>query len=211
MIKALIISNGIEGVGENMFQYSGKLDCTVANVTENFDVDLEPYDLLIVPNGADHVAMLKIKDKVAEFLDRGKALFCFDGWFTNWIPGNKWVHDNSKKTIDIRYKIKTDRYGLFRGIDVADLNFSHGISGWWAVGYIEPTEGADVVIIDTWERPLLVVDEISSKGLMVLSASAPIADYTYGTTDDMDSAESIAQLYRNCVDHLINERNEVFV
>jgi len=197
MINAKVISNGIVGLDEHMFRPNELVTYDFEEITENFDPLLEGYDLLIVPNGSDQVAMLKIKDKVRAFLDRGNTLFCFDGWFTNWIPGNRWIMDNSKKTIDIRYKLETDRYNFFKGVDVKSLNFSHGISGWWACGYIEPARGADVVMSDTWDRPLIVLDEVSTNGTMILTASGPVADYTYATTDDDDSMRDVGKLYRN--------------
>jgi len=197
MIQAKVISNGIEGLDEHMFRPNELITYDFEEVTESFNPQLEGFDLLIVPNGSDQVAMLKIKDKVRAFLEAGNALFCFDGWFTNWIPGNQWVMDNSKKTIDIRYRIKTDHYNLFDGVDVKSLNFSHGISGWWACGYIEAAAGADVVMVDTWNRPMIVLDEVSTNGTMVLTASGPVADYTYATTDDDDSMRDVGKLYRN--------------
>lgn len=197
MIQAKVISNGIEGLDENMFCPNEQITYDFEEVTESFNPQLEGYDLLIVPNGSDQIAMLKIKDKVRRFLDAGNTLFCFDGWFTNWIPGNQWIMDNSKKTIDIRYRIKTDRYNLFTGVEVKSLNFSHGISGWWACGYIEAADEADVIMVDTWDRPMMVLDEVSTNGTMILTASGPVADYTYATTDDDNSMQDIGKLYRN--------------
>ncbi len=194
-LKAAIISNGIEGL-DHLYQSNEKVNYQILEVTRNFNPDLASYDLLIAPNGTDHVALFRIRDKVADFLAAGKTLFCFDGWFTDWIPGNRWIMDNSKKTIDVRYKIKDDPYGISRHFHIADLNFSHGISGWWACGYIEPAPGAKVLIEDTWGRPLVVVDETTTNGLMVLSASGPLADLSYATTDDDKAYQAMSDLYR---------------
>ena len=192
MVNALLISNNIAGLDE--YYVSNELvQYTVGRITKDFDPDLTPYDLLVVPNGSDHVAMLKIKDKVRAFLDAGKALICSDGWFTDWVPGNQWVMDNSKRTIDIRYQLKTDRYGLFNDIDLNELTFSHGMSGWWACGYIRVADGADVVVEDTWQRPIIVLDEVSTNGIMLLTASGPLADVTFSG----DKEEALVKLYRN--------------
>jgi len=211
MIKAKVISNGIEGLDKNMFRPRENITYDFEEVTGNFDPQLEGVDLLIVPNGSDHVAMLNIKEKVRSFLDEGNTLFCFDGWFTNWIPGNQWIMDNSKKTINIRYELKTDRYNLFDDVDIKSLNFSHGISGWWACGYIDANEQADVVMVDTWDRPMIVLDEVSTNGTMILTASGPVADYTYATTDDDDSNRHIGKLYRNMVQMIEKKKKEVMV
>ncbi|MEZ4951019.1 MAG: hypothetical protein R2784_16785 [Saprospiraceae bacterium] len=62
--------------------------------------------------------------------------------------------DNSKKTIDVRYKIQEDSFGLSRHFSVDDLTNTTppGISSWWSCGFIEPAENASVLIEDTWGR-----------------------------------------------------------
>ena len=203
-LKAGLIANGIEGL-DKLYQSNAQIDYELLPVGGDFNPDLEPFDLLIAPNGTDHVAMYRIRKKVQEFLAQGKTLFCFDGWFTDWVPGNRWIMDNSKKTIDIRYSIRDDHFGLAHAFNIKDLNFSHGISGWWACGYIVPAAGASVLIEDTWQRPLVVLDDDTTNGLMVLSASGPLADLSYATTDDEKSYRAMAQLYQSLL-RLVQKR-----
>ena len=192
MLQALLISNGLQGL-ENYYVSNEVVHYTTCLITKDFAPDLAPYDLLVVPNGSDHVAMLKIKDKVRAFLDAGKALVCCDGFFTAWVPGNQWVMDNSRRTQDVRYCPGPDRRGLLRNLDLDQLNFSHGMSGWWACGYIQAAPGADVLLADTWQRPIVVLDEVSTAGRMLLTASGPLADVTYAGQSDT----ALVGLYRN--------------
>jgi hypothetical protein len=194
-LNALLISNGIEGLAQQ-FQANDRITYTLAEIGPGFDPDLSGYDLVIAPNGTDHVALFRIREKIRQFLDGGGALFCFDGWFTDWIPGNRWVMDNSKKTIDVRYILQDDPDGLAQHFSIADLNFSHGISGWWSCGFIEPAPGAQVLIADTWGRALAVIDRVSTNGLIVLTASGPLGDFSYATTDDDGSTQAMADLYQ---------------
>lgn len=203
MLNALLISNNVAGL-ENYYVSSDLVQYTVCRITKDFDPDLMPYDLLVIPNGSDHVAMLKIKAKVRAFLDAGKSMVCSDGWFTDWVPGNQWVMDNKKKTIDTRYKIQTDRYNLFDGLNVDDLTFSHGMSGWWACGYIDAADGADVVMADTWQRPMIVLDEVSTNGSMLLTASGPLADVTYSGSKN----SPLVGLYRNFLAKVVVEKSK---
>lgn len=83
MLNALLISNNVAGL-ENYYVSSDLLQYTVCRITKDFDPDLMPYDLLVIPNGFDHVAMLKIKDKVRAFLDAGKSVK-----LTEWLSGIK--------------------------------------------------------------------------------------------------------------------------
>lgn len=194
-IRALIISNGIEGL-HSLYQPTEAILYDWVEVTPNFNPKLDGYDLLIVPNGSDHIALYRIKDRIKAFLDAGGALFCFDGWFTDWVPGYRWLMDNTQKSIDVRYKIKDDPFQLSQQFEVEDLNFSHGISGWWACGYIECVSPLGHVLIeDTWGRPLVVIDETTTAGLMVLTASAPAADLSYATTDDGAAEKAMTDLY----------------
>jgi hypothetical protein len=194
-IEALLISNGIAGL-EQQFRSNDRVRYSIAEIGPDFDPELQGYDLVIAPNGTDHVALYRIRHKIKAFLDAGGTLFCFDGWFSDWIPGNRWIMDNSKKTIDIRYLLGEDPDGLGKLFSIADLNFSHGISGWWACGYIEPAPSATVLIADTWGRALAVIDRVSTKGLIVMTASGPLADYSYATTDDDRSTKAMTDLYQ---------------
>lgn len=194
MLQALLISNGLQGL-DKYYVSNEQVRYTTCLITKDFDPDLTPYDLLVVPNGSDHVAMLKIRDKVRAFLNAGRALVCCDGFFTAWVPGNQWVMDNARRTQDVRYFPGTDRHHLLDGLDLDQLNFSHGMSGWWACGYIQAAPGADVLLADTWQRPVVVLDEASTPGRMLLTASGPLADVSYAGQADT----ALVALYRNFI------------
>ncbi len=202
MVHAAVISNQIVGL-DDYFQSNPQVAYTFLPVDGRTDHDFLPYDLLVVPNGTDQIAVARLRPRIDEFLAAGKTVFCFDGWFTDWVPGNQWVMDNTKKTIDIRYAVKTDRRGLFDGLPVEDFTFMHGISGWWACGYIQPAPAADVVLEDTWGRAIVVLDETSTNGKLFLTASAPLGDSSYALTDDEALYASLAKLYRRAVERLV--------
>lgn len=199
MLRAIVISNGI-GAAE-AYKTTDEIQYDVVEITPGFDPDFDGYDVLLVPNGSDHVAMLRLRDKVSAFLDEGGVLFCFCGWFTDWIPGNRWVHDASKATRNVRHFVKTDRHGFLDGVNIAKLDHNrHGISGWWACGYIEPAPGADVVLADTWDRALIILDERTTPGVILATASGPLGDFArYGDT------EGLSRIYKNVL-RFVQER-----
>ncbi len=200
MLKAAVISNNVEGI-EHMFTTNNKIAYTLLEITSIFDPDFTGYDLLVVPNGSDNIALYRIREKILQFLNQGKVLFCFDGWYTNWVPGNKWIMNTDYKTIDIRYHLVNDKHKLFEGIDFDKFNFTHGISGWWACGYIETSQPQDVLMADTWNRPIIVIDEHSTEGLMVLTASGPMADLLFGTNSEgQTSWDEIGRFYQKLID-----------
>lgn len=191
VLRGIIISNGIGS--ENSFKNRSEITFDHIIVDKDFEVDLTSYDLLIVPNGADHVAMYRIRDQVQAMLQAGKAVFCFCGWFTDWLPGNRWMHDNTHPTRDVRHHIGHDSHNLLENFPLERLDQNeHGISGWWACGYIESSHPENVLIEDTWGRALVVVDERTTPGLMILTASGPLGDF--GTHSDWGF---LTELYEN--------------
>ena len=201
MLSALVISNGI-GAAE-AYRSNDDIRYDVAEVGPGLNPSFDGYDILLVPNGADHVAMLRVRDRVRAFLDRGGALFCFCGWFTDWIPGNRWIHDNRHPTKDVCHRLGTDRHDLFAGVDLAKFDRNrHGISGWWACGYIKPAAGADAMLLDTWGRALVVLDEATTAGLILATASGPLGEFgDYG-------GGALATVYRNLLRHVASRRSQ---
>lgn len=201
MLTVVVVHNGIHEL-ELMFQPTEAATYTFVptgpGFPERLAAGLANADALLVPNGSDHVAMLDAKNVVREFLDAGKAVLCFDGWFTAWIPGNHWQMDNSRRTIEVRYQIGTDPHNLLDGVNIDELIFNHGISGWWACGYITPAANADVLLTDTWGRAMVVLDEATTPGRMILTSSGPLADFSY----DGNNAHAIARLFRNFLAYL---------
>lgn len=208
MLQAAVVSNGLQGIN-HYFISNERIKYNILEVGKNFNPVLDAYDILVVPNGCDHIAMAGIKEKVAEFLAAGKTLFCMDGWFTDWVPGNQWYMDNSKKSIDVRYHLRTDRHGLFDNVNLDSFTYSHGISGWWACGYIEAAPQADVIVADTWDRAIIVLDEKSTNGTMFLTASGPLGDTAGLATNDYNSLTDLSKLYQNVLLMIINKLQPV--
>lgn len=197
-IKAAVVSNGIEGLRE-YFVSSEVIHYSFLEITKEFNPDLDAFNLLIVPNGSDHIAMFKIKDKVAVFLEKGNTIFCFDGWFTNWLPNNQWIMSNDMKSIDQRYSVKSDSHNLLKNVNIDDLIYNNNISGWWSCGYIETTIDAEVILQDSWQRPVVVFDEKSTNGTIFLTASGPLGDKGIATNENNYLNNSLSQLYQNVV------------
>ena len=196
LLQGVMVSNG---TGREKGYVNGPLvDFRVAEVGPDFTLDLDGADVLLVPNGCDSIALHKVRGSIRAFLDRGGTLICCDGWVTPWVPGNEWVMDNQYRTIDVRYTSRSDKQGVLDGVDIDALTFRDGISGWWACGYIKPAEGAEIVLEDSWGRAVVVVDDASTLGTIVMTASGPVGPWG-GYADDSPSDVAINRLYRNFV------------
>jgi len=202
MLKAMVISNGIGA--EDAYLSNSEVEFETVQIGPGFAIDLTGYHLLVIPNGTDHVALFRNRDRIREFLDQGNMLFCFCGWFLDWVPGNRWIHDNAKATRDVRHFAGENYLNLLAGVDLAKLDHNaHGISGWWSCGYIEPANEAKALIHDTWGRALVVVDDVTTRGLMFLTASGPVGDYgRFGDTGP------IGQIYENLIRFAVSRANE---
>lgn len=195
----LIISNGTGNITPYLEHQPDKLSFVVAETGPDFSLQLDGIDVLLVPNGSDHVALGRAAATVRAFLDRGGMLLCFDGWVSSWVPGHTWVMDNRQRTVDTRYAIRTDRLGIMDGVDVDALTFRHGISGWWACGYIDSPAGADVVLDDQLGRAVIAIDTVTTNGIMVLTASGPVGPSVRRSEPDA-SALALDRLYNNLVE-----------
>jgi hypothetical protein len=193
LLRGIVVSNGIGG--EQGYLGGPDVDFSVAETGPDFALDLSNTDILLVPNGSDSVALGRQSSAIRAFLDHGGTLICCDGWVTPWVPGNEWVMDNDYRTIDVRYRMVSDRFGVMDGVDIDALIYRHGISGWWACGYINAAPGADVIVEDSWGRPIIVVDTVTTNGIMALTASGPIGPWA--GDDDGPSGAAINRLYEN--------------
>lgn len=187
------MSNGTGG--EQGYLGGTDVDFSVAEIGADFALDLSNTDILLVPNGSDNVALGRVSGSIRAFLDGGGTLICCDGWVTPWVPGNEWVMDNDYRTIDVRYRLVDDRFGVMNGVDIDALTFRNGISGWWACGYINAAPGGDVILEDSWGRPIIVVDTVTTNGTIALTASGPIGPWAGG--DNSASGIAINRLYKN--------------
>lgn len=196
MLNIAVIDNGIGGL--EAFPADDQTTVHALKTGSRFSPDLSQFDLLVVPNGADHVAMLQIRGEVQSFLNSGKSLFCFCGWFTDWIPGYRWIHDASKPTREVRHIPASDPHGLLDGVDLSRLDTNrHGIHGWWACGYIQTSHSQSVLVRDTWNRPLIIADESSTPGFLFLTASGPVGKYSW-----LDNDSPVNRLYSNALNHV---------
>ncbi|MDA9555702.1 hypothetical protein N9R54_05645, partial [Pelobium sp.] len=184
------------------FISNDKVAYTHVYVDENFNPDLSDFDLLITGNPTDHIALFKIKDKIYDFLQSGKALFCFSGWYLDYIPGNKWVMERDIKSIDIRYFKGEDRHNLLDGVNIDELIYQNGISGWWACGHIEKGINADAVLLDTLKRPIMILDEHSTAGTIICTASGPLSD---SMKTEEGKSKAVTVLYHNLINFIIKK------
>lgn len=157
--------------------------------------DLSPFDMFIAPNGTDHVALYKSREKIRAFLDEGKIVMCFCGWTTDWIPGARWVMqtDIPLRTYSIRFP--NPAHPVLEGVGIEEVNLSNGKRGFWSCGHIEVTPNAEVLMMNNLNQCVMFVDEKTTRGAIVATASAPVPGF--GEKGKEGNLHAFDQLFEN--------------
>src|ERR1700749_3392408 len=133
MLQIAVVDNGVHGL-RDYFVDGDEARYRFESVTADWRPDLAE-DVVIVPNGSDHVALYRARHSIEAVLARGGAVLCFCGCFPPWLPGSLWKHDNTRPNREVRYFVGSDPLDLMDGVDPAARSTNaHGISGWWACG-----------------------------------------------------------------------------
>ena len=192
MLQVAVVDNGIHGLRDR-FVDSVAVSYRFEPITRGWSPRFAE-DVVIVPNGSDHLSLYRARHAIEAVLERGGAVLCFCGCYTPWLPGTHWRHDNTRPNREVRYQIARDPLNLMDGVDPHRLSTdSHGINGWWACGELITVDPQSVVLVDTWNRAVLVADTRSTPGLIVATASGPLGDGTSDAPDD----DGTRRLYRN--------------
>ena len=202
MINAAVVNSGVHG-SKSGFKDNDQIKYTYLDITKNFNPDLSSFNLLLTGNPTDHVALYKIKDKIADFLDAGNSLFCFSGWYTNYIPGNRWVMERDIKSIDIRYFKESDKNNLLDGVNIDELIFMNGISGWWACGHIEASPNAEILLVDILNRPIMILDEQTTNGTIICTSGGPLNGRK---SKNEENLPAVNVLYNNLIDYIYKKQ-----
>lgn len=202
MLKIALIDSGVTG-GSSYFGATAGVRYRHERITADWQPDFSGDDVIVVPNGANHVALYEARTAIRDLLDRGGTLACFCGFFTPWIPGHVWHHDNRHPLKVVRYAPSADPLGLLEGVDIAELSTeAHGISGWWACGEIRSEHPGSTLLQDNFGRVVMVADTRTTPGLIVATASGPVGDPQPDAV-----ASATVQLYRNLI-RLAGSRQE---
>ncbi|WP_293373940.1 hypothetical protein [Nevskia sp.] len=205
MLDVILIDNGVHGLRDFFVDGAGQR-YRQARIGRHWQPDFSGADLVIAPNGTDHVALHEARAAVADYLDEGGVLACFCGFFTPWIPGNRWIHDVGRPLDALTFDCVEDRLGLLDGVDLERFAAGrHGIRGGWACGRIETAHAQSVVLRDSHGRVVMVADMQSTAGLIVATASGPLGD---GAPDQpVGDSDDLSRIYRNLL-NVVRQRKE---
>lgn len=138
------------------------------------EAHLEPYCALIVPMMADQEFLFAHRSVVRDFLDRGAILVFSGHLLREWVPGARpFLPKAARSRQDYAIRRVTD-HPLVAGLADEQIAVRRGVAGFFARGHHPPPDGAEVVLTFASGEPVLYVDQVSTRGTILLHAGNDI-------------------------------------
>jgi hypothetical protein len=137
------------------------------------DVELAEYGVLLVPCRTAAHRIMPHADRLRAYLDRGGTVVAMGECHSEqWLPNIAftpvetnfwwWLEPGG----DLGVSIASPAHPLFRRLGRGDL-------AWHLHGFFAPPSGADVLIADRDGRAILYVDEVTTRGRMIVTSLDP--------------------------------------
>ncbi len=138
------------------------------------DVDLSRYALLVVPATADQELLARHRGVVEGFLDGGGVLHFGGQLHRDWLPGASAFVPLARPSLAAYRVAEVAAHPIFDGVEPGDLTFRRGVAGFFARGHHPVPAGAEVLIRLAGGEPATYVDQVSTRGTIVVHASGDL-------------------------------------
>lgn len=147
------------------------------------ETDLSRYALLVVPASADQEFLARHRAVIERFLDGGGVLHFGGQLHRDWLPGASRFVPLARPSLAAYRVTEIAAHPIFAGVEPDDLTFRRGVAGFFARGHHPPPRGAQVLIRLADGEPATYVDQVSTRGTIVVHASGDLLglDETNGT------------------------------
>lgn len=142
-------------------------------------LDLDAFDVILVPCRTPADRMIPHAARLRAYLDKGGTIVATGESHSElWLPG---LHFTPQPTnfwwwleegADLGVRVQRPDHSLFGYLTEADCTYH-------LHGYFDAPEGAEVLVVDGAERPILYIDEVTTAGRMVLTTLDPF--YHHGS------------------------------
>lgn len=175
------------------------------NVIEDLDIytelkssKLKPFCALIIPMAVDQIWLYRNKELLEEFLEKGGVIFDFAASFCEYLP-NLPLYMQSAVPIRQR-EVKITSHSICNGVREYDINYRHGVKGFFNRGFIKAPKNADIILKDSECECVAYIDKSSFNGILLSTAGADLM--TLGMTLENDTSRRMGL---NCLIWLENE------
>ncbi len=136
-------------------------------------IDLSSFDVVLVPCRTPADRMLPHADQLKAYLDQGGTVIATGESDQHlWLPG---IHFTPQPTnwwwwltpgADLGVRIAAPQHGLFQHLGQGDLS-------WHLHGWFDAPVGAQVLAVNGAGQPILYIDEVTTRGRMVITSLDP--------------------------------------
>ncbi len=176
MIRQAVISGGVAYHHGLMQPGEILADFEVIDIGDLASVNLNEYDLVLVPRSTDGDVLRARRYQFARFLDRGGVLIAFGESWSGWLPGAQWEPECAEDVIE---PVVTSDHQLVAGSSPADLHWHPPLESWCCHGHFNAPEGAEVLVENQRGDAWLSIDCTSTNGVIVSSSNLDPDTHTY--------------------------------
>lgn len=143
------------------------------------DVRLEDFNVVLIPCRAPADRMIPLKAQLQAYLDQGGTIVATGESRSDlWLPGIEFTGQPTnfwwwlEKDGDLGVRVAKPAHSLFDYLSQKDVTWH--LHGWFTV-----PEGGEVLAVNAEGNPILYVDEVTTKGKMVITSLDPF--YHHGS------------------------------
>ncbi|HQZ11443.1 MAG TPA: hypothetical protein PK286_01040 [Devosia sp.] len=151
----------------------------LARPEELADLDLTQFNVVLVPCRTPADRLAPFADKLRAYLDQGGTIVSTgESDSQHWLPNVKFTPQPTNfwwwltPGADLGVRVAKPEHSLFTYLTEKDCTYH--LHGWFDV-----PEGAEVLVVNERKLPILYVDQVSTKGRMVVTSLDPF--YHHGS------------------------------
>lgn len=151
----------------------------LARPEELADLDLTQFNVVVIPCRTPADRLLPFVDKLRAYLDQGGTIVSTGESDSQlWLPNVKFTSQPTNfwwwltPGADLGVRVVKPEHSLFTYLTEKDCTYH--LHGWYEV-----PEGAEVLVVNERQLPILYVDEVTTKGRMVVTSLDPF--YHHGS------------------------------
>ncbi|MGQ0575904.1 MAG: hypothetical protein ACT4RN_17115 [Pseudonocardia sp.] len=138
------------------------------------DTDLSLFALVVVPATADQEFLARHRGVLERYLDGGGTLHFGGQVHRDWLPGASAFVPLARPGLASYRVAEIVPHPIFDGVEPDDLTFRRGVAGFFARGHHPVPDGAEVLLRLAGGEPATYVDQVSTRGTIVVHASGDL-------------------------------------
>jgi len=148
----------------------------VIDLAELAQVDLNTFDVVIVPRSTDGEMLRARRYQFTRYLDNRGVLLAFGELWANWFPGCNWQAECAE---DLAQPVIAGDHPLVAGFSSRVLHWHPSLERWCCHGHLTAPPEAEVVVQNTRGDAWLYIDRTTTNGVILASTNLDPDTHTY--------------------------------